>query len=90
MLCKYKDLEVVWVLNFKETLFQAKHRIMKYCLYEEPEPKKQDYKSSISGMFIQIKSVLGLGMTSLSKTECKYMICLFSDLLRLVFVLNLG
>ena len=90
MICKYKDLEVVWVLSFKETLFQAKHRIMKYCLYEEPEPKKQDYKSSINVIFIQIKGVLGLGMTSLSNTEFKYMICPFSDLLHLVFVLNLG
>ena len=89
-MCKYKDLEVVWVLSFRETLLQAKHRIMKSCLYEEPKPKKQDYKSSISGIFIQIKGVLVLGMTSLSNTEGKYMMCPFSDLLRLVFVLNLG
>ena len=46
MICKYKDLEVVLVLSFEDTLFQAKHCIMKYCLYEEPEPKKQSKKIS--------------------------------------------
>ena len=42
MICKYKDL--VMVLSFKETLFKPKNRIVKYCLYEKPGLKKQDYK----------------------------------------------
>ena len=36
VICIYKDLVVVWVLSFKEW----KNGIMKYCLYEEPGPKK--------------------------------------------------
>ena len=57
MICKYKDLVVARVLSLKKkkkktkknTVLTEKLKLkqcfnMKYCLYEEPKPKKQDYK----------------------------------------------
>ena len=41
-MCKYKDWVVVWVLRCKKKPVLTK--IAKYCLYEEPGQKKQDYK----------------------------------------------
>ena len=50
MICKYKDLVMALGVGFlKNTVLTGKLYLkhcfnMKYCLYEEPKPKKQDYK----------------------------------------------